>query len=56
MRLLVTDSLLEVSFSTGRVGAQKYTPLKASEEGLTWNQTEPVDAGGTPYIYALIIS
>lgn len=56
MRLLVTDPLLEVSFSTGRVGAQKHTHLKTSEEGLTWSQTEPVDAGGTPYIHAPITS
>ena len=31
-----------------------HTPLKAFEEGLTWNQTEPVDAGATPYIHAPI--
>lgn len=38
------------------IGAQKHTPLKASEGGLTWNQKEPVDAGGTPYIHAPITS
>lgn len=56
MRLPMTDPLLEVSFSTGRVGAQKHTILKTSEEGLTWSQTEPVDTGGTPYIHAPITS
>ena len=56
MRLPMMDPLSEVSLSFSRVGAQKHTPLKTSEEGLTWNQTEPVDAGGTPYIHALITS
>ena len=56
MRLPMTDPLSEVSLSFSRIGAQKHTHLKASEEGLTWNQIEPVDAGGTPYIHAPITS